>query len=164
MKWEKGILLASLCIAGLQCKHDSLSLPTSAAGITSPGAFLTGTYELVSYLRTTEFGQELDESDFESISGSLILTAITVKQTVTIDEEETVIEGLHSFTPDTGSNPPTGILQFPNEEDPSDPFDGDYMVDSGDDLIINLNGTTDLDVDYVETIRWRKLSDFPQEL
>lgn len=164
MDWKKSVLLLALLVAGVQCKQDSKSLPAATAGITTPFAFFTGTYELISYSRTTDFGQVLDENDFGSITGTLVLTPIAQKQVVIIDEEEIVVEGPYSYQPDSGIASLTGTMTFEvGGSTSSDDLTGEYSI-LGNELVLSLTGTTDLGVEYTETIRWQKISDFPQEL
>lgn len=161
MNWKKGCLALALLATSVQCKQDSASSPSATAGITSPLIYFTGTYELVSFSRTTEFGQELDENDFDSISGSLVMTPIVERQVVTIDGEETIIEGTYGHSPD-GFGANTGTIDFfVNDTNNEDDLSGEYSI-FGKELVISLNGTSDLGVDYTETIVWKKLSDFPE--
>lgn len=153
MNFARKSLLFALVITSVQCQHKEGSSATS----TDVSVFRTGRYELVEFSILTELDQLLTEEDYSSWSGSLRISDIALEQIITTEGVESVVidDYLINFDSDERLS---GTIDLLN---PQSPYDLIEFEAEGDEMIFRLEGETELGVSYVETDRWRKVSDVP---
>lgn len=135
------------------CTEAGVSRPST---VSETSDFVVGTYQLVEFSIVTDFNQEITQDDFATWSGTLQFSNFLLNQVITkedIDESMLTTYFLNYDNDDQVS----GTLLL----DPILGFSSIHFELIGSDLVIEYSGTTSLGVNYVETDRWRKVSDEP---